>query len=183
MKTRRVAVDAREPDAAAVAAAAAVLRAGGLVAFPTETVYGLGALFGDESAVRRIFAAKGRPEGKPLPLIAADEAMVAGVAAPPGLALALARAFFRDASFIILDEPTAALDARAEYELFENIRTLGAGRTVLLISHRFSSVRSADRIYVLDKGLIVESGSHDELMAKHGLYAELFTMQAAAYTD
>jgi ATP-binding cassette, subfamily B, bacterial len=97
--------------------------------------------------------------------------------------IALARAFFRDASFIILDEPTAALDARAEYELFESIRTLGAGRTVLLISHRFSSVRTADRIYVLDKGLIVEGGNHDELMAKNGLYAELFTLQAAAYTD
>lgn len=97
--------------------------------------------------------------------------------------VALARAFFRDASFIILDEPTAALDARAEYELFESIRTLGAGRTVLLISHRFSSVRSADRIYVLDKGLIVEDGNHDELMSKGGLYAELFTMQASAYTD
>ena len=97
--------------------------------------------------------------------------------------VALARAFFRDTPFIILDEPTAALDARAEYELFEGIRTLGAGRTVLLISHRFSSVRSADRIYVLDKGLIVESGNHEELMAKSGLYAELFTMQAAAYAD
>ena len=95
--------------------------------------------------------------------------------------MALARAFFRDAPFIILDEPTAALDARAEYELFESIRTLGAGRTVLLISHRFSSVRSADRIYVLDNGVIVEHGDHEELMARHGLYAELFTLQAAAY--
>jgi ATP-binding cassette subfamily B protein len=97
--------------------------------------------------------------------------------------IALARAFFRDAPFIILDEPTAALDARAEYELFESIRTLGKGRTVLLISHRFSSVRSADHIYVLDKGLIVENGNHSELMAKLGLYPALFTMQAAAYTD
>ncbi|MEO8692740.1 MAG: ABC transporter ATP-binding protein [Acidimicrobiales bacterium] len=97
--------------------------------------------------------------------------------------VALARAFFRDTPFIILDEPTAALDARAEYELFENIRSLSDGRTVLLISHRFSSVRSADRIYVLDKGLIVERGNHDQLMARSGLYAELFTLQAAAYAD
>ncbi|HUP72460.1 MAG TPA: ABC transporter ATP-binding protein [Acidimicrobiales bacterium] len=97
--------------------------------------------------------------------------------------VALARAFFRDTPFIILDEPTAALDARAEYELFERIRELGAGRTVLLISHRFSSVRSADRIYVLDGGVIVEEGNHVDLMARRGLYAELFTLQAAAYAD
>jgi ATP-binding cassette subfamily B protein len=95
--------------------------------------------------------------------------------------VALARAFFRDAPFIILDEPTAALDARAEHELFEGIRTLCQGRSVLLISHRFSSVRSADRIYVLDGGRVVESGSHDQLMARGGLYADLFTLQAASY--
>jgi ATP-binding cassette, subfamily B, bacterial len=95
--------------------------------------------------------------------------------------VALARAFFRDAPFIILDEPTAALDARAEHELFESIRTLCRGRSVLLISHRFSSVRSADRIYVLDRGRVVESGSHEELMALGGRYAELFTLQASAY--
>jgi ATP-binding cassette subfamily B protein len=97
--------------------------------------------------------------------------------------MALARAFFREAPFIVLDEPTAALDPRAEQELFERIRTLLSGRTVLLISHRFSSVRSADRIYVLDAGRIVESGDHDALMALGGLYAELFTLQAAAYLD
>jgi ATP-binding cassette subfamily B protein len=95
--------------------------------------------------------------------------------------VALARAFFRDAPFIILDEPTAALDARAEHELFESIRTLCRGRSVLLISHRFSSVRSADRIYVLDGGQVVEAGSHDELMEVGGRYAELFTLQASAY--
>jgi ATP-binding cassette subfamily B protein len=97
--------------------------------------------------------------------------------------IALARAFFRAAPFVVLDEPTAALDPRAEQELFDRIRSLLSGRTVLLISHRFSSVRSADRIYVLDGGRVVEHGSHDELMALGGLYAELFTLQAAAYLD
>lgn len=97
--------------------------------------------------------------------------------------VALARAFFRNADFIILDEPTAALDPRAEFELFESIRTLFAGRSVLLISHRFSSVRSADRIYVLEHGRVTEEGDHDELMARRGLYAELFTLQAGAYAE
>jgi ATP-binding cassette subfamily B protein len=95
--------------------------------------------------------------------------------------MALARAFFRDAPFVILDEPTAALDPRAEHELFKRIRVLLAERTVLLISHRFSSVRSADRIYVLDGGRIVESGTHEQLMDHQGPYAELFTLQASAY--
>lgn len=95
--------------------------------------------------------------------------------------VALARALFRDAAFVILDEPTAALDPRAEYDLFRHIRSLLDGRTVLLISHRFSSVRSADRIYVLEEGRVVEQGSHAQLMTLRGLYAELFTMQASAY--
>jgi ATP-binding cassette subfamily B protein len=97
--------------------------------------------------------------------------------------IALARAFYRGAPFVILDEPTAALDPRAEQQLFDRIRTLLDGRTVLFISHRFSSVRSADRIYVLEDGQVVESGSHAELMAADGLYAELFSLQAAAYLD
>jgi ATP-binding cassette subfamily B protein len=95
--------------------------------------------------------------------------------------VALARALFRDAPFVVLDEPTAALDPRAEHDLFDRIRTLLADRTVLLISHRFSSVRSADRIYVLADGAIVEAGTHEELMADRGSYMELFTLQAAAY--
>jgi ATP-binding cassette subfamily B protein len=97
--------------------------------------------------------------------------------------VALARAFFRDAPFVILDEPTAALDARAESQLFDRMRELLEGRSVVLISHRFSSVRSADRIYVMHDGRVVEEGTHDELMAADGLYAELFTLQARAYLD
>jgi ATP-binding cassette, subfamily B, bacterial len=95
--------------------------------------------------------------------------------------LALARAFYRGGRFLILDEPTASLDPRAEAELFRQMRTLAEGRSVLRVSHRFSSARAADRIYVLDEGRVVESGSHDELMAEGGQYAELFTLQARAY--
>ncbi len=91
--------------------------------------------------------------------------------------------FLRDSPFIILDEPTAALDPRSEAELFANIRSLFSGRSTLLISHRFSTVRGADRIYVLSKGAVVESGTHDELMNEGGLYCELFTLQATAYFD
>jgi ATP-binding cassette subfamily B protein len=95
--------------------------------------------------------------------------------------IALARAFFRDARLLIMDEPTAALDAEAEHHLFRSMRDLCHGRSVVLISHRFSSVREADRIYVLHHGAVVESGSHEELMARGGRYARMFNTQAAAY--
>jgi ATP-binding cassette subfamily B protein len=95
--------------------------------------------------------------------------------------VALARAFLRDAQIIVLDEPTSALDAKAEFEVFQRFRQLAAGRTAILISHRFSTVRMADRIFVLEGGRISESGSHDELMLLHGTYAHLFEMQAQHY--
>lgn len=95
--------------------------------------------------------------------------------------VALGRAYMRDAQLLILDEPTAALDARAEYEVFTRFSELSRGRMAVLISHRFSTVRMADRIVVLKKGTVVEDGAHDELLAKKGLYAELFELQAAGY--
>ncbi|MET8865225.1 ABC transporter ATP-binding protein [Nonomuraea sp. NPDC004580] len=95
--------------------------------------------------------------------------------------IAVARGFHRDAVLLICDEPTAALDARAEHALFERVRSHSDGRTVLLITHRLASVRYADRIYVLDHGEITEQGDHDTLMTLDGLYADLYTLQAAAY--
>ncbi|MDZ7630141.1 MAG: ABC transporter ATP-binding protein [Gemmatimonadaceae bacterium] len=95
--------------------------------------------------------------------------------------VAIARAYMRDAQLLILDEPTAALDARAEYEVFERFKELSDGRTGVLISHRFSSVRMADRILVLADGRVEASGTHAELLAERGRYAELFELQAAGY--
>ena len=95
--------------------------------------------------------------------------------------VALARAYMREAQLLILDEPTAALDARAEYEVFVRFNELMAGRMAVVISHRFSTVRMADRIIVLEQGEIAEQGTHQELVARGGLYAELFAMQAAGY--
>jgi ATP-binding cassette, subfamily B, bacterial len=95
--------------------------------------------------------------------------------------MALARAYLRDAQMLILDEPTAALDARSELEVFERFAELTAGKMALLISHRFSTVRMADRIVVLSGGRLIEEGNHLQLMARGGLYAEMFEMQAASY--
>jgi ATP-binding cassette, subfamily B, bacterial len=95
--------------------------------------------------------------------------------------VALARAYLREAQVLILDEPTAALDARAEYEVFRRFAELTAGRMAVLISHRFSTVRMADRIVVLRHGEIVEHGTHEALVERSGLYAELFNLQAAGY--
>jgi ATP-binding cassette, subfamily B, bacterial len=96
--------------------------------------------------------------------------------------VALARAFMRDAKILLLDEPTSALDAQAEYDLFERLRSLTRGRTAVYISHRFSTVRRADRIVFLENGRLVEDGTHEELMRLDGRYARLFRMQASAYT-
>jgi ATP-binding cassette, subfamily B, bacterial len=95
--------------------------------------------------------------------------------------IALARAYMRDAQVLILDEPTASLDARAEYEVFIRFSQLVAGRMAVIISHRFSTVRMADRIIVLQNGMVVEDGSHQELVTRGGLYAELFALQAEGY--
>jgi ATP-binding cassette subfamily B protein len=95
--------------------------------------------------------------------------------------VALSRAYMREAEILILDEPTAALDARAEHDVFARFRELSAGRTTVLISHRFSTVRMADRILVLEGGRLLEEGSHAALMGQGGRYAELFTLQAQGY--
>jgi ATP-binding cassette subfamily B protein len=95
--------------------------------------------------------------------------------------VALARAYLRDAQLLILDEPTAALDARSEFEVFQRFSELTMGKMALFISHRFSTVRMADRIVVLENGRIAEEGSHDELARLGGRYKEMFEMQAASY--
>jgi ATP-binding cassette subfamily B protein len=95
--------------------------------------------------------------------------------------IAIARAYMRDAQLLILDEPTAALDARSEFEVFQRFKELSEGKSAVLISHRFSSVRMADRILVLEQGRIEASGTHEQLMAQGERYAELFELQAAGY--
>ena len=95
--------------------------------------------------------------------------------------VALARAFMRNAPILILDEPTSALDAQAEYDIFVKFRLLTEGKTAIFISHRFSTVRLADRILVIEHGVLQENGSHKELMDLGGRYAELFNLQAEAY--
>lgn len=95
--------------------------------------------------------------------------------------VALARAYLRDAQILVLDEPTAALDARSEHEVFERFAELTKGKMALLISHRFSTVKMADRIIVLERGVIAEDGRHDQLMAHGGRYAEMFELQASSY--
>lgn len=95
--------------------------------------------------------------------------------------IALARAYMRDAEIVILDEPTAALDARAEFEVFKRFSELALGKTAIIISHRFSTVRMADRILILKKGEMLELGTHEQLLQNRGLYHELFTLQAQGY--
>jgi ATP-binding cassette subfamily B protein len=95
--------------------------------------------------------------------------------------IAIARAYMREAAVLVLDEPTAALDARSEFEVFKRFKELSSGKTAVLISHRFSSVRMADRILVLADGVVESAGTHDELMAQSGRYSELFELQAAGY--
>jgi len=95
--------------------------------------------------------------------------------------IALARAFMRDSEVLVLDEPTSALDAAREYEIFQRFRELTEGKIAVLISHRFSTVRMADRIAVIENGTIGELGSHEELLALNGTYARLFNMQAEGY--
>jgi ATP-binding cassette subfamily B protein len=95
--------------------------------------------------------------------------------------IALARAYMREAEVLILDEPTAALDARSEFEVFKRFKELSKGKTAILISHRFSSVRMADRILVLANGTVEAAGTHEELISQPGRYSELFELQAAGY--
>jgi len=95
--------------------------------------------------------------------------------------IAIARAYMREAAVLVLDEPTAALDARSEFEVFKRFKELSSGKTAVLISHRFSSVRMADRILVLADGIVEAAGTHDELMKQSGRYSELFELQAAGY--
>lgn len=95
--------------------------------------------------------------------------------------IGLARSFYRDPELLILDEPTSSIDAKAEAEIFERVESVSQDKTVIIISHRFSTVRKADRIYLVQEGKIIEQGAHDELMNLKGTYAQLFEMQAKGY--
>jgi ABC-type multidrug transport system fused ATPase/permease subunit len=95
--------------------------------------------------------------------------------------LALSRALFRDAPLLILDEPSSSLDADTEYDIFSRFREIVRGRTSILISHRFTNVSLADRIIVLDKGSVTESGTHEELMKKKGIYFSMYTKQTSRF--
>lgn len=95
--------------------------------------------------------------------------------------IALSRAFYRNAPVLVLDEPTASIDAKAESEIFNRVEKLSKNKTVIIISHRFSTVRNADKIYVLDKGKIVENGTHEQLMKLGGQYFTMFSLQAKGY--
>jgi ABC-type multidrug transport system fused ATPase/permease subunit len=95
--------------------------------------------------------------------------------------IAIARTLFRDPDILIMDEPTSAIDAKAEYEIFKELEANRRGKTTILISHRFSTVRKADTIIVLSKGCSIEAGSHTELMERRGVYYDLFTKQAEGY--
>ena len=97
--------------------------------------------------------------------------------------IALARALVAGAGVLVLDEPTASIDARAEVEIFERLREVATGATTMLIAHRFATVRMADHILVIDKGRIMEQGTHEELLALSGQYAAMFTLQAHGYRD
>ena len=97
--------------------------------------------------------------------------------------IAVARAFVRDAEFLIFDEPTSALDAEAEWAVFREIKARARGRAVMLVSHRFSTVRGADRIHIMDEGRLVESGTHDELVSLGGRYAQMYAVQARAFRE
>lgn len=144
----------------------------------TETQAALAAAADDAGAAALI---SGLPHGYDTPLgkwFADGEELSGG----EWQKIALARAFVRDAQILVLDEPTSALDPEAEWRAFEQIRRLARGRAVLLISHRFSTVRTADRIHILEAGRIVESGSHEELVARGGRYAHMYEIQARAYT-
>ena len=95
--------------------------------------------------------------------------------------MAIARAFYEEPPVLILDEPTSAIDAEAEYEIFNNLEKQYKNKTLILVSHRFSTVRNANKIIVIDHGKIVESGSHKELMSLGGEYSKLFSIQAKGY--